>query len=151
MLDLVREPLERFSAEKNDMDEWEYILYTMALAFTFEGLSVIIPSFHSILVLTIMSRHHPGPSFLPVQLTTNFYPSQFYKLLRFVTWSAFSFWNIVSGITDCLFIAAFVLRMVDLRQYDPETSNYRLASFQVLSCASPLIWYVFLFISTIFE
>lgn len=32
------------SAEKSDLDDWEYLLYIMALAFTFEGLLVINPT-----------------------------------------------------------------------------------------------------------
>ena len=73
MLYLVREPLERVSTKKSGMDGWEYALYIMVLAFTFEGLSVIIPSFCS--MLTIVSRHHPSALFL----------SDPHSLLTFVT------------------------------------------------------------------
>jgi len=65
---------------------------------------------------------------------------QFYKLLKFVSWRAFNFWNVVSWITIGLLIAAFAFRVGDLVQHNNETNNLRLKSFQVLSFVSPLIW-----------
>jgi hypothetical protein len=68
---------------------------------------------------------------------------QFYKLLRFVTWRAFSFWNVVAFVTDTLLVVAFVIRLVGLRTHeDEEAIALRLKSFQVLSFVSPLIWSV---------
>jgi len=37
-------------------------------------------------------------------------------------------------------VAAFIFRMADLGQQDPDMNNYRLKSFQVLSFVAPLIW-----------
>jgi hypothetical protein len=65
---------------------------------------------------------------------------KFYKLLKFVSWRAFSFWNIVSGMTDVLLITAFAFRMGDLAQQNEDMNNLRLKSFQILSFVSPLIW-----------
>ncbi len=66
---------------------------------------------------------------------------QFTKLLTFVTWRAFSFWNMVSLITDSLILAAFILRVVAMRvTSDEEQIGLRIASFQVLSFVSPFIW-----------
>ncbi|KAK7060397.1 Calcium channel yvc1 [Paramarasmius palmivorus] len=38
-----------------------------------------------------------------------------FKLLRFVSYRAFTFWNVISMITDSLLVAAFVLRMVGIK------------------------------------
>ncbi|PBK69758.1 hypothetical protein ARMSODRAFT_935567 [Armillaria solidipes] len=66
---------------------------------------------------------------------------KFTKLLTFVTWRAFSFWNMVSLITDSLILAAFILRVVAMRvTSDEEQIGLRIASFQVLSFVSPFIW-----------
>ncbi|KAG7447443.1 uncharacterized protein BT62DRAFT_930453 [Guyanagaster necrorhizus] len=66
---------------------------------------------------------------------------KFTKLLTFVTWRAFSFWNMVSLITDSLILAAFILRVVAMRVTGAEQQiNLRTASFQVLSFVSPFIW-----------
>jgi tryptophan-rich sensory protein len=62
----------------------------------------------------------------------------------FVSWRAFSFWNIVSWITNILLIVAFGFRMGDLAQNDNKMNNLRLKSFQVLSFVAPLIWCVLL-------
>ncbi|KAG9100296.1 hypothetical protein FRC07_010425 [Ceratobasidium sp. 392] len=64
-----------------------------------------------------------------------------YKMLRYFTWRAFSFWRVVSLLTDSLIITAFVLRIWGLYAHDDEQSSaLKLKSFQVLSCVSPLIW-----------
>ncbi|KAK0468489.1 uncharacterized protein EV420DRAFT_1504738 [Desarmillaria tabescens] len=66
---------------------------------------------------------------------------KFTKLLTFVTWRAFTFWNMVSLITDSLILAAFILRVVAMRvTSDEEQIRLRIASFQVLSFVSPFIW-----------
>lgn len=66
---------------------------------------------------------------------------KFTKLLTFTTWRAFSFWNMVSLITDSLILAAFILRVVAMRVTDDEQQiGLRIASFQVLSFVSPFIW-----------
>ncbi|PBL02691.1 hypothetical protein ARMGADRAFT_1006022 [Armillaria gallica] len=66
---------------------------------------------------------------------------KFTKLLTFVTWRAFSFWNMVSLITDSLILTAFILRVVAMRvTSDEEQIGLRIASFQVLSFVSPFIW-----------
>ncbi|KZT29239.1 hypothetical protein NEOLEDRAFT_1174961 [Neolentinus lepideus HHB14362 ss-1] len=64
-----------------------------------------------------------------------------YQLLRFVTWRAFGFWNVIAVLTDCLLVTAFVLRISGLLATGDEPSaNLRLWSFQVLSFVAPLIW-----------
>ncbi|THV08302.1 calcium activated cation channel [Dendrothele bispora CBS 962.96] len=65
---------------------------------------------------------------------------KFVKLLRFVTWRAFSFWNMVAIITDSLLLAAFILRIVGLKETGDHSTQLRVNSFQVLSFVSPLIW-----------
>jgi hypothetical protein len=65
---------------------------------------------------------------------------KFYKLLRFVTWRAFTFWNVVSFITDSLLCAALVLRFIGLAATGEQQGAMRLRSFQVLSFISPFIW-----------
>ncbi|KAF5358902.1 hypothetical protein D9758_004822 [Tetrapyrgos nigripes] len=65
---------------------------------------------------------------------------KFFKLLRFVTWRAFSFWNVVAIITDSLLLAAFILRVIGIRAIDEKSTHLRVTSFQVLSFVSPLIW-----------
>ncbi|KAI0268117.1 calcium activated cation channel [Gloeopeniophorella convolvens] len=100
----VREPLDRLDPQHRHLDEWEIVLYIMALSFTFGDL-------HNI-----------------------------YKVLRFATWRAFGFWNVVSTITDGLLLAAFILRITGLASTGEGQDQIRLRSFQVLSYVSPLIW-----------
>ena len=69
--------------------------------------------------------------------------SQLYKTLRFVTWRAiFSFWTIVSLITDALLVTAFILRVVGIYipDEDDRSEVYHYQSFQVLSHVAPFIW-----------
>ncbi|CAE6411686.1 unnamed protein product [Rhizoctonia solani] len=64
-----------------------------------------------------------------------------YKILRYFTWRAFTFWRVVSLITYSLLIAAFVFRVWGLYAPDDDQSSaLKLKSFQLLSCVSPLIW-----------
>ncbi|TFK55588.1 hypothetical protein OE88DRAFT_1622056 [Heliocybe sulcata] len=57
-----------------------------------------------------------------------------YKLLRFVTWRAFGFWNVVAAMTDALLMTAFVLRISGLLATgDQPSASLRLRSFQTLS------------------
>ncbi|KAF9534693.1 calcium activated cation channel [Crepidotus variabilis] len=65
---------------------------------------------------------------------------KFFTLLRFVTWRAFSFWNIIAFITDGLLFSAFILRVIGLESTGDQATFYRLKSFQVLSFVSPVIW-----------
>ncbi|EIW82309.1 hypothetical protein CONPUDRAFT_81817 [Coniophora puteana RWD-64-598 SS2] len=106
----VREPIERLNPDPMPGDFWEYILYFLALAFWFEGML-------------------DGYSYEP-----------WYKLFRYATWRAFSFWNVIAFITDCLLAAAFILRVVGLNQQGEAANYYRLRSFQVLSFVAPFIW-----------
>ncbi|KAJ3741523.1 calcium activated cation channel [Lentinula detonsa] len=66
--------------------------------------------------------------------------NRLFKLLRFVTWRAFSFWNIVASVTNSLLLAAFILRMVGLHDNTDYSATLRLNSFQVLSFVAPFIW-----------
>jgi hypothetical protein len=75
---------------------------------------------------------------------------QVYTLLRFATWRAFSFWNIVALVTDALLLSAFILRMGGLSATGSQAAAMRLKSFQVLSFVAPFIWYVY-FMSSNFE
>ncbi|KAG7097202.1 hypothetical protein E1B28_004573 [Marasmius oreades] len=65
---------------------------------------------------------------------------KFFKLLQFVTWKAFSFWNVVSLVTDLLLMAAFTLRMIGLSKNSDDSTRLRIISFQVLSFVAPFIW-----------
>ncbi|KAF8914195.1 calcium activated cation channel [Gymnopilus junonius] len=67
----------------------------------------------------------------------------FYVLLRLVTWRVFSFWQVVAFVTDSLLLAAFILRIGGLLEEGDRETSLRLHSFQVLSCVSPFIWFVF--------
>ncbi|ESK95069.1 calcium activated cation channel [Moniliophthora roreri MCA 2997] len=62
---------------------------------------------------------------------------KFFKLLQFVNYRAFTFWNVISVVTDSLLIAAFVLRMVGMKDGNAALGT---TSFQVLSFVSPFIW-----------
>uniref|UniRef100_A0A0W0GAL8 Calcium activated cation channel n=1 Tax=Moniliophthora roreri TaxID=221103 RepID=A0A0W0GAL8_MONRR len=55
---------------------------------------------------------------------------KFFKLLQFVNYRAFTFWNVISVVTDSLLIAAFVLRMVGMKDGNAALGT---TSFQVLS------------------
>jgi hypothetical protein len=62
-------------------------------------------------------------------------------MIRFFTWRAFGFWEVVSVLTDGLLVAAFALRISGIAANDYEQkAKYELQSFQVLSCVAPLIW-----------
>lgn len=100
----VREPLERLDRNYGSVDEWEILLYVLALSFAIEDIL------------------------------------KFYKLLKFVSWHAFNFWNVVSWITNVLLIVAFAFHMGDIVQHNNESNHLRLKSFQVLSFVAPLIW-----------
>lgn len=65
---------------------------------------------------------------------------KFISLLKFVTYRAFSFWNVVSFITDSLLFAAFILRMLGVQGTPEQQVSLRLRSFQVLSYVAPFIW-----------
>ncbi|KAJ3828098.1 calcium activated cation channel [Lentinula raphanica] len=56
--------------------------------------------------------------------------NRLFKLLRFVTWRAFSFWNVVAFVTNSLLLAAFILRMVGLHDNTDSSATLRLHSFQ---------------------
>ncbi|KAF8915320.1 hypothetical protein CPB85DRAFT_1293894 [Mucidula mucida] len=76
---------------------------------------------------------------LALSITTD--TTQFFQLLGFVTWRAFSFWNIISLVTDALMASAFALRIVGMYATGEDRTNHlRIASFQVLSFVSPFIW-----------
>ncbi|CEL63684.1 Calcium channel YVC1 OS=Saccharomyces cerevisiae (strain ATCC 204508 / S288c) GN=YVC1 PE=1 SV=2 [Rhizoctonia solani AG-1 IB] len=64
-----------------------------------------------------------------------------YKILRYFTWRAFTFWRVVSIITYSLLVTAFGFRVWGLYAPDDDQSSaLKLRSFQLLSCVSPLIW-----------
>lgn len=65
---------------------------------------------------------------------------KFFKLLRFVTWRAFTFWNIVALLTDSLLVTAFALRIMSMTLDGDRMVSTRVKTFQVLSYAAPLIW-----------
>ncbi|KAJ3544692.1 hypothetical protein NMY22_g2688 [Coprinellus aureogranulatus] len=65
---------------------------------------------------------------------------KFFKLLNFVTWRAFSFWNAVAIITDSLFLSAFALRLMGIQGNPEQQVSYRMKSFQILSFVAPFIW-----------
>jgi hypothetical protein len=66
---------------------------------------------------------------------------QLYKILRFFTWKAFGFWNVISLITDTLLVTAFALRVAGFNVSDADQqADLKFKSFLVLSCVSPLIW-----------
>ncbi|KAH8094840.1 hypothetical protein BXZ70DRAFT_991717 [Cristinia sonorae] len=107
----VREPLDKIDPDYHDFDTWEIILYTMALSFCFEALT------------------------LPF--------TQIYKLLRFVSWRAFGFWNFISFMIDTLLFSAFILRIVGIASSETNNHAMRLRSFQCLSFVAPMICLTF--------
>ncbi|KIL00487.1 hypothetical protein PAXRUDRAFT_762456 [Paxillus rubicundulus Ve08.2h10] len=63
-----------------------------------------------------------------------------YQLLRFASWRAFGFWNVVAFITDALLVSAFALRVAGLQAANEQAASaLRLRSFQVLSFVAPFI------------
>ncbi|KAG8918772.1 hypothetical protein FRC00_012088, partial [Tulasnella sp. 408] len=111
----VRQPTEMTLDPRHPFDEWEIILYGMALAYSFEDID---------------KEADLGAA-----------PVKIYATLRFFTWRAFSFWLLVSVITDALLITAFTLRIVGIFLANEDTAaQFKLESFQVLSCVAPLIW-----------
>lgn len=66
--------------------------------------------------------------------------NKIFKTLRLATWRAFAFWDFVAVITDGILLAAFVLRVSGLASHEGERDQFRLHSFQVLSCVAPFIW-----------
>ncbi|KIY49452.1 hypothetical protein FISHEDRAFT_41344 [Fistulina hepatica ATCC 64428] len=66
----------------------------------------------------------------------------FVKLLGFVFWGAFTFWNIVALITDSVVLSAFVLRLLSMQAplNSEKMFDLRVKSFRVLSYAAPMIW-----------
>ncbi|KAG5654620.1 hypothetical protein H0H81_011595 [Sphagnurus paluster] len=78
--------------------------------------------------------HGPILRYRSTAMCTNLNLSpQFYSLLRFSTWRAFSFWNFVAFITDSLLVTAFTLRVVGIYATGDDIAAMRLASFQLLS------------------
>ncbi|TFK68209.1 calcium activated cation channel [Pluteus cervinus] len=67
---------------------------------------------------------------------------KFFTLLKFVTWRAFTFWNVMAFFTDSLLLAAFTLRVMSLQASPDQVLGWRLKSFQVLSFVSPFIWWL---------
>ncbi|KAF9226676.1 hypothetical protein BS17DRAFT_800677 [Gyrodon lividus] len=55
-----------------------------------------------------------------------------YQLIRFASWRAFGFWNVVAFITDALLVSAFALRVAGLEAAMDQAGLLRLKSFQVL-------------------
>ncbi|KAF9780251.1 calcium activated cation channel, partial [Thelephora terrestris] len=110
----IREPLDRIDPTNQRIDVPEVILYTLALSFLFE-------------IAVTRSHQHL---------------SQIYKVLRFASWRTFSFWNFVNLLTDALFTTAFVLRVIGLSSTGSTAELAKFRSFQVLSFASPLIWWL---------
>ncbi|KIJ20360.1 hypothetical protein PAXINDRAFT_166432 [Paxillus involutus ATCC 200175] len=65
---------------------------------------------------------------------------RWYQLIRFASWRAFGFWNVVAFITDALLVSAFVLRIAGLQAANEQAASVlRLRSFQVLSFVAPFI------------
>ncbi|KAI0772122.1 hypothetical protein BD413DRAFT_548533 [Trametes elegans] len=100
----VREPLDKLDPSHGDLDEWEIVMYVLALAFSLEA--------------TI------------------------YKILTLVSWRAFGFWHVVSFVSDCLLTVAFALRMAGIASTGDQSASLRLRSFQCLSFAAPLLWWI---------
>ncbi|KAL1723466.1 hypothetical protein EV715DRAFT_190734 [Schizophyllum commune] len=111
----VREPLEKLHSESMPLDEWEVVLYVFAVSFCLEG------------------NVNPYPSCLRAT-------DSFFKLLRFATWRAFTFWNVVAIITDALLVTALALRIMSLTLEGDKMVAVRVRTFQVLSYAAPLLW-----------
>ncbi|KIJ69974.1 hypothetical protein HYDPIDRAFT_104644 [Hydnomerulius pinastri MD-312] len=64
---------------------------------------------------------------------------RWFKLIRFASYRAFGFWNVVAFFTDALLLAAFILRVAGLSAIGDQATTYRLHSFQVLSFVAPFI------------
>lgn len=53
------------------------------------------------------------------------------------------FWTVINFLTDGLLLSAFALRVAGLRlpiEEDDKAQALHFKSFQLLSCAAPLIW-----------
>lgn len=54
-----------------------------------------------------------------------------------------NFWTVVSFLTDAILLSAFGLRLAGLimgQEDNEQARNLQFRSFQLLSCAAPLIW-----------
>ncbi|KAF8351641.1 calcium activated cation channel [Amanita rubescens] len=109
----VKEPLKRLEKPQNVLDGWEIALYFMTLSFSIEAIVALLS------ILTV---------------------SEFWRLLHFATWRTLNLWNVISLVTDALLFSAFVLRVAGVNSSGEQSDYLRLTSFQVLSCAAPLIW-----------
>ncbi|CAE6387982.1 unnamed protein product [Rhizoctonia solani] len=119
---VIQQPIEQNRQPRHPLDEWEVLLYVQALAYTMEGKSSVL-----------------RPSCIPLSFQTESH--KLYKILRYFTWRAFTFWRVVSIITYSLLVTAFGFRVWGLYAPDDDQSSaLKLRSFQLLSCVSPLIW-----------
>ncbi|KAL1735896.1 hypothetical protein EV714DRAFT_267440 [Schizophyllum commune] len=62
---------------------------------------------------------------------------RFFKLLRFATWRAFTFWNVVAIITDALLVTALALRIMSLTLEGDKMVAVRVRTFQSVRLRSP--------------
>ncbi|KAJ7686075.1 calcium activated cation channel [Mycena rosella] len=63
---------------------------------------------------------------------------------QIVTYKAYNFWMIVAFVTDGILATAFVLRIAGMASANAEqAAGFRLKSFQTLSFAAPLIWFLY--------
>ena len=110
----------------HDFDAAEGILYTMAFAFSLEGIRSSL-------------YNHSTNQTNEKRLETH----KLYTTIKFFTWRAFGFWTFIGLITDGLLLSAFVLRIGSIIQSDDHISDqWHLRSFQILAFVSPFIWYV---------
>lgn len=91
-------------------------------------------------MLPDLSRVCTVHSLVPLLLFICSQKPQVFKTLRLATWRAFAFWDVVAIITDGILLAAFVLRISSLASHGEKRDQFRLHSFQVLSCVAPFIW-----------
>ncbi|KAJ3556754.1 hypothetical protein NM688_g1844 [Phlebia brevispora] len=100
---------------------WEMTMYILACSFAFEDIRKVRAS--------------------TCNTTLGMKAMQVYRLLLFVSWRAFGFWNFISFATDAAMVAAFTLRTIAMFTQDPESSiNFQRDSSQCLSFVAPLIW-----------
>ncbi|EIW66614.1 hypothetical protein TREMEDRAFT_74757 [Tremella mesenterica DSM 1558] len=112
----VQSPLDSLDPE-HEFDEWEYVLYTMTLAYLIEA--------HGWL------RFEEG---VKVVKTIKLAPRPL---------ATIGFWTVINFITDGLLLSAFALRIAGLSMEDNKSEKAQqlhFKSFQVLSCVAPLIW-----------
>lgn len=65
---------------------------------------------------------------------------KWHKLVHYVSWRSFGFWDVVALITNALLLLAFIFRIAGFGATESRAGDLMLKSFQVLSFVAPFIW-----------